>query len=170
MRVAAAILAFAVGLNFQTESSVAQGSNGLSFTGMAIDPAMPVEVSADELSVSQTDGSAVFSGNVSVAQGVLRMTASRIEIAYGEEATDGRREISRLIASGGVTLVTPAEAAEAESAEYSIADGTVTMTGSVLLTQGTNAISGDRLLIDLESGTGSITGRVRTTLQAGGQN
>ncbi len=98
------------------------------------------------------------------------MTASRIEIAYGEEATDGRREISRLIASGGGTRVTPTEAAEAESAEYSIADGTVTMTGSVLLTQGTNAISGDRLLIDLESGTGSITGRVRTTLQAGGQN
>jgi lipopolysaccharide export system protein LptA len=42
------------------------------------------------------------------------------------------------------------------------------MTGNVLLTQELNAVSGDRLSIDLETGTGVVEGRVRTVLRSGG--
>lgn len=149
--------------------AVAQESN-LAFGGMAIDADAPVEMSADQLSVNQADGTAIFSGNVRVAQGDLKMTAGEMRIEYSEETEGQDRRISRLIASGGVTLVTPTEAAEAAEAVYSIEDGTISMSGSVLLTQGPNAISGDKLTIDLESGAGNIEGRVRTTLQSGGSN
>jgi len=154
---------------FGTASAPWAQSGGLAFSGMAIDPGLPVEVSADNLSVSQADGSALFSGNVEVAQGELVMTAGSIRIDYAENA-EGRREITRLLADGGVTMVTPTEAAEADEAVYSIADGTVTLTGNVLVVQSVNAISGDRMVIDLASGEGRIEGRVRTTIQAGGGN
>ena len=36
------------------------------------------------------------------------------------------------------------------------------MTGDVLLTQGANALSSERLRIDLNAGTGALEGRVRT--------
>lgn len=147
-------------------TAAAQGA-GVAFAGMAIDPAAPVEISADALSVSQTDGTAIFDGNVMIAQGALRMTAARVEIDYG---ADGSREIARLLAEGGVTLVTDTESAEARSAVYAIAEGTVTLTGDVLLVQGPSAISGDRLVVDLATGTGRMEGRVRTTLQAGDGN
>ena len=41
------------------------------------------------------------------------------------------------------------------------------MTGDVILTQGQNALSSDSLTIDLNSGTGSLSGRVRTVFQTG---
>lgn len=151
-----------------TASIAGAQSTTLAFGDMAIDPDMPIELSADQLSVSQPDGVATFSGDVRVAQGDLRMTAAEMVIEYVEGADGARNRISRLLASGGVTVVTPAEAAEAQEAVYSIDAGTVVMTGEVLLTQGANAISGDKLTIDLVAGTGSFEGRVRTVLQGGG--
>ena len=40
----------------------AQGAQ-VGFGGIKADPTLPVEVSADELNVNQTDGSASFTGN-----------------------------------------------------------------------------------------------------------
>ena len=70
--------------------------------------------------------------------------------------------ISSLQATGGVTFVTASDAVEAQEASYSVADGTVQLSGDVILTQGQNAISGERLLVDLNSGQGRMEGRVRT--------
>ncbi|WP_420353073.1 hypothetical protein [Paenirhodobacter sp.] len=41
------------------------------------------------------------------------------------------------------------------------------MTGDVVLKQGPNVMSGQKLMVDLRSGTGRMDGRVRTILQPG---
>ena len=56
---------------------------------------------------------------------------------------------------------------EAREAVYDVAAGTVEMTGDVLLTQAENVLSGQRLTVDLRTGTGQMDGRVRTILQPG---
>ena len=127
----------------------------------AADPSAPVEVTSDSLSVDQATGAAVFTGNVTIGQGDLRVQAGEVEVRY-DEATGG---IARLLATGGVTLATPSEAAEAREADYDLGSGTLTMTGEVLLTQGPSAISGDRLVVDLNAGTARMEGNVRTILQ-----
>ncbi len=137
----------------------AQSANIAVGTG-AFDASLPVEVTADELSVDQSTGEAVFDGNVLVVQGEVRLSAGKVTIEYAEEGSENA--ISRLLASGGVTFVTTSDAAEARDAVYSVADGTVTLSGEVLLTQGQNAIAGDRLVVDLDSGNGRMEGRVRT--------
>lgn len=43
------------------------------------------------------------------------------------------------------------------------------MTGDVLLTQGESVMSGQKLSVNLRSGTGQMDGRVRTILQPGTQ-
>ena len=98
----------------------------------------------------------------------MKLSAGKVAVSY-EAGKDGARgKISSLHATGGVTLASPAEAAEADEAIYDVAGHTVTMTGKVLLTQGPNVISGDNLIVDLTTGTGTMQGRVRTTLQSGG--
>ena len=141
-------------------AAVAQGASIALGTG-AFDAGLPVEVTADEFIVDQSSGQAQFKGNVLVVQGDVRMSAGIVTIEYTQE--DGAaNSISRLLASGGVTFVTTTDAAEAKDAVYSVAEGTVTMSGDVILTQGQNAIAGDRLVVNLSSGNGRMEGRVRT--------
>ncbi|MFD2173123.1 lipopolysaccharide transport periplasmic protein LptA [Rhodobacter lacus] len=144
-------------------ASVAQQ---VAFAGLRTDTSEPVEVTADSLAVNQTDGNAVFTGNVLITQGPMRLKAERVQVQYGSA---DRRSISELQASGGVTLVTAAEAAESREAVYDVAKGAVVMTGDVILTQGENVLSGQRLDVDLKTGTGTMQGRVRTILQPGPQ-
>lgn len=133
------------------------------FGGIRQDPTQPVEISADSLRVNQTDGTAVFTGNVIAVQGDLRLVAGEVQVDY----TEGGDGIERLRASGGVTLVNATDAAEGREAVYTPASGQIVMTGDVLLTQGRNAISGQRLVIDLRSGTGVMEGRVQTIFTPG---
>lgn len=128
------------------------------FGGLAQDPTAPVSVDADSLSVSQTDGTATFTGNVRVAQGEMRLQAAEVRVVYGE----AEGEIRSLDATGGVTLANGGVAAQAQQATYAIASGTVVMTGDVVLTQGQSTIAGQKLLIDLQGGTGTMEGRVQT--------
>ena len=98
-------------------------------------------------------------------QGDLQLTADRVRVEYGDSEP---REIERIHAFDNVTLISPTEAAEGQEAVYEVATQTVVMTGDVVLTQELNAVSGDRLVIDLETGAGVVEGRVRTVLRSGG--
>jgi lipopolysaccharide export system protein LptA len=65
-------------------------------------------------------------------------------------------------------VVNATDAAEAAAADYTIATGEVVMTGGVLMTQGQAAIKGERLVINLKTGTGRMEGGVTTTFTPGG--
>ncbi|MGR3514638.1 MAG: lipopolysaccharide transport periplasmic protein LptA [Paracoccaceae bacterium] len=138
---------------FSQSANIALGTSGF-------DASLPVEVTADQFSIDQSSGEAVFDGNVLIVQGEVRLSAGKVTIEYAEEGAENA--IARLLASGGVTFVTSGDAAEARDAVYSVAQGTVTLSGDVLLTQGRNAIAGDRLVVNLSSGNGLMEGRVRT--------
>ncbi|MGI9389499.1 MAG: LptA/OstA family protein [Boseongicola sp.] len=146
--------------------ALAQGAT-INLGSGAFDSGQPVEVSADALSVDQSTGQAVFDGNVLVVQGEVRLSAERVEIEYATGEEGGPNGIEQLKASGGVTFVTSTDAAEAREAVYSIASSSVILSGGVLLTQGATAISGDRLVVDLNNGSGRMEGRVRTVINAG---
>lgn len=144
--------------------SVAQTSIG--FGGVQHDSSQPIEVTSDSLRVDQTTGNAIFSGNVIVIQGDLRMAAGEVSVIYG---TDETQQIREVLATGGVLLTRGQDAAEGAQAEYSVETGHVFLSGDVLVTQGRTTIAGDRLNIDLNTGNGTVEGRVRTILQPAGQ-
>lgn len=133
--------------------------------GITTDPDAAVEVAADNLSVDQATGTAVFSGNVLIGQGDLRISAARAQVVY-DSATGN---IARFVASGGVTFATTSEAAEAQEADYDLMNGQLILTGGVILTQGPSALTAERMIIDVASGNARMEGRVRTIFQQGSE-
>lgn len=131
--------------------------------GIRADSGAPVEVAADNLTVDQSSGTAVFTGNVLIGQGDLRLSAGTVQVIYSEATGD----IARLVASDGVTFVTATEAAEAQSAIYDLATGVMTLKGSVLLTQGASALSAENMTVNVNTGSAQMSGRVRTVFQQG---
>jgi len=146
--------------------TAANAQTNIDLGGISADPKAPVEVSADNLSVDQDSGTAVFSGNVVIGQGDLRLSAGSVRVVYSDSTGD----IAQLLLTDGVTLVTDSEAAEAATADYNLTTGILTLSGSVLLTQGASALSAEQMTIDLNSGRAQMSGRVRTVFQQDGNN
>jgi lipopolysaccharide export system protein LptA len=157
------VIALLVGL---ASASPVFAQTNINLGAISADPSAAVEISADNLSVDQDTGTAVFSGNVVIGQGALRLSAGSVRVVYAEETGD----IAQLMASGGVTFVTDTQAAEAASADYNLTTGQLTLSGNVLLSQGASARSADKRTVDLTSGTAQMSGRVRTVFQQDGGN
>lgn len=131
----------------------------IEFKGLQQDSSLPVNVASDKLSVDQSSGQATFDGNVVVTQGGMTIKAANARV---ENNPDGSG-IAKLYFSGRVSFATATEAAEADDAVYTVASGEVVMTGDVLLTQGATTIAGQKLVYDLNAGTGQMEGRVQTS-------
>jgi lipopolysaccharide export system protein LptA len=129
------------------------------------DSTQPIEIVSDSLAIDQAARKATFAGKVEAGQGEMRLTADKIVVSYAGEggggndsSAPGTGKIDRLRAEGDVFLSNGAETAKGDWADYDVAAGKVTMGGDVVLTQGENAISGQSLTIDLNAGTGEISG------------
>jgi lipopolysaccharide export system protein LptA len=153
----------ATGLLSLAGVSLAQEAR-IAFGDLAQDTTLPVEVTAETFAVNNSDGTAVFTGNVVVVQGEMKLSAAEVRVAYNQDQT----AIDQLIASGGVTIVNLGDAAEAREAVYTIESGQIVLTGDVLLTQGPSAMAGQKLTVNLKDGTGLMEGRVTTTFVPGG--
>lgn len=132
--------------------------------GTASDSTAPIQVESETLSVSQDDGAAIFEGSVLIEQDEMRLTAARVQVVYDEDQS----RIERLEATGGVTLVSGEDAAEAERADYAVEDGDLLLSGNVLLVRGLSTISAERMRINVDAGTAVMEGRVRTLLTQDG--
>lgn len=156
------IAAMAAALAAAFAGGAAAQQSGSPFGGFKHDSAAPIEITADSLEVRQAEGVAIFQGQVVAGQGTLRLTAQRLEVRYveggGDGAAEGSGDIDSLRAEGDVFLTSGAETASGQWADYDVARGFVTMGGGVTLTQGDNAIRGERLSVDLNAGTGRIEG------------
>ena len=126
----------------------------------------PLEIVSDSFSISQSNGTAEFLGNVVVGQGDMRLSAGKILVEYTTATDNQAGAIGRMIATGGVTLVNGAEAAEANTATYEVSDKLIILEGNVLVTQGQSALSGQKFTINLASGSANFEGRVKTIFQA----
>jgi len=149
---------FAFALALST-AAVGQGTE-VEFGSGTDNSGQPVEVTAESLSFDQDAGTALFRGEVLIVQGDMRMRGDEVNVRYGPDA-GGETEIKRLEASGNVLFVSGGDAAESQSAVYTLEDGVVVMTGDVLLTRPDSAIAGDTLTVNVDDGNAVMEGRVR---------
>ncbi len=145
---------------FLTASAFAQGTT-VGFGSGRDNSDDPIEVTAENLMIDQDKGTALYTGNVIAGQGDMRLLAPRVLVI----ANDDQSEVEKMEARGGVTLISGEDAAEAEEADFLVAEDIVLLRGDVLMTQGLNAITSDEAVIDNADGTAVLTGRVKSIFQ-----
>jgi lipopolysaccharide export system protein LptA len=126
----------------------------------------PIDLTADRLEVQDRADRAIFAGNVHVKQDQLTLDTSRLTVAY---SSSGGVQIKRLDASGGVTVRSPSETARGAFGIYDLDRKLITLVGNVVLQRQGSQLSGQRLVIDLDSGRAVIDGGPAGVGQSGGR-
>lgn len=148
-----------LGLLILSTKAFAQNAS-LSLSGASHDINLPVEITANSLSINQSSNSATFEGTAYVGQGSLRLSADKIVVSYNQDTG----KVTSIEATGKVVFTNGEDIAEAENAVYKIDNGILKMTGSVLLIQGKTTISGNYLDMDILRNIANLSGNVKTTL------
>jgi lipopolysaccharide export system protein LptA len=125
----------------------------------------PVDITADELEVFNTECQAIWRGNAEALQDTSRLRADVLKIynktgpAKPGAATGGNcGELDRMEAQGSVYYVTPQQRVRGNAGVYSAAAETITITGDVVAVQGQNVLRGERMVINTRTGQGQMQG------------
>jgi lipopolysaccharide export system protein LptA len=128
----------------------------------------PIDIEADALEVNDQKKTAVFKGNVSATQGEFNLRAKEIHVSYASKAKGavttasadaaaglpgGSNDITQIDAKGKVFVTNKKDmTATSEWAVFDVPKQQVTLGGDVVLSQGTNTITGEKLVVDLKTG------------------
>jgi lipopolysaccharide export system protein LptA len=136
----------------------------------------PVDVTADRIEVQDRADRALFVGNVHATQAELTLDTDRLTVAYsskpgatGGSTAGGGVQIHRLDAAGGVVVHSPSETAKGDLGIYDLDRKLITIIGNVRLTQRDNVVTGQRLVINLDSGRAVIDGGPPGVNSSGGR-
>ena len=125
---------------------------------------LPLEIRSKELNIEQNTGRATFSGNVIATQGNLILTELTLVVEYAVKNSRMTSEMEKLTANKDVTIVSETQSAVANKMVYDVMSEKIIMTGDVILKEGLSATSGDRLTINLNTGSRRMEGNVRTLI------
>lgn len=132
------------------------------FTALAHAQSAPfIDISADDSEVFDDEGRLVYRGDVNILRGDARLRADEVVAYYTRQSGEGlagRASIQRIVAAGDVFYVTPAEIARGDRGVYDLEAGTIELTGSVVLTQGCNVSTGERLIANIDGGGARLSG------------
>jgi lipopolysaccharide export system protein LptA len=104
----------------------------------------PVAMQADQLDVDVGAGTAVFTGNVSLAKGDLHVSCPRIEVKF-----DTTPHVSWARGSGGVSADVRGVHAEAPEVELDLTKQVLELRGGVRLTRGQGWLQAEKASIDI---------------------
>ncbi len=115
------------------------------------DSTLPIEIVADRLTVEQSEGRAIFVGNVLAEQGEMLLRADQLIVYYvqGEDGAASQQAIRRIEVEGNVTIASAEETAVGDAGFYDVTGEMIELSGNVVLTRDANVIRGDLLEIDV---------------------
>jgi len=117
----------------------------------------PVDISADDFEAFDAQGMGVYTGDVNVVRGNVRLRADRLEAYYVRRETGGP-ELQRIVAEGDVFYITEDEIARGDRGTYDLTEEVIELMGSVVLTQGCNVSTGEYLHAELANGVARLEG------------
>lgn len=149
-------------------AAYAQSSAGDLFAGFQTQSSDPVEVNSETLEVYD-DGKqriTVFSGGVTVTRGNTVLKAAEITL-YSPLESESADAFTRIEATGKIWVNAGNQTVTGEDAVVDMASETITVSGGVVLTQGTNILTGTRLVINLATGRARVEGSTRGVFSPG---
>ena len=167
----AAALAAAVSVG--VGAAPAQNGPPNALQGFSQNRDQPVKIDAANLEVRDKDKVATFGGNVHLVQGDTTMRCKTLVVFYDQDAAPGtpapgtmkaaapatpggNQSIKRLEAKGGVIVTQKDQTATGDNGVFDMKANTVTLRGSVVISQGKNVVRGDRLVVNLTTGVSNV--------------
>ncbi|VAX04901.1 hypothetical protein MNBD_ALPHA03-691 [hydrothermal vent metagenome] len=141
----------------QVQAKVQAGAKTEFDTNAPVNISKDVDISADELEANLRKDIVIFVGNVVIRQKELTLNSDRVTVFYQNSANE-KPSISRIDASGAVTLTTKTETITATWGIYDFADRIITLGGKVILKRDDGEINGTRLVYNLDTGLITIEG------------
>ena len=185
--VAAASILLAIAPSAMAQPNGSKGQPN-ALQGFSQNRNQPVQIEAGALEVRDKDKVATFSGNVKVVQGDTVMRSKALVVFYeGQQQQPGAQtmkaatpgpggssQISRLEATGGVTVNQKDQTATGDKALFDMKLNTVTLMGNVVVSQGQNVMRGDKLVVNLTTGVSQViagpSSQVRVLMQSSGSS
>lgn len=126
----------------------------------------PITISSDTFQADLNAKTGVYSGNVLINQGDMKLRANNVKLSTINSKLD------KVMASGNVVVDSPKSGIiTGDNGIYSVGPRTVVMTGNVVLKKGKDVMRGCQLTVNLNTGQavlgscgktpGSTTGRVQ---------
>lgn len=124
----------------------------------------PVRIQAASLEVREKEKVATFSGDVHVMQGDTDMRCNVLVVYYEEGASKGTgpktaqpglgdsSQIRRMEARGNVVITQKDQIATSDRGDFDMHNNAVTLSGNVMVTNGQDVMSGERLVVNLTNG------------------
>jgi lipopolysaccharide export system protein LptA len=156
--------AYLVGLALLTVAAAAQQTT---FTKGMLNPDAPIDVSADNFEADANAKTAVYTGNVIVHQGEVRMRANTMRAQFVDNKPN------KITAHGKVVIDAPSGVATGDTGVYDVNPRIITLSGNVVLTKDKNVMRGQQLVVNLITGLATFdggkgrTGRVQALFQSG---
>jgi len=141
--------------------------------GLSMDSDQPVRIESNTLEVRDKIRQATFAGDVKLTQGDTTIKCKVLVVFYedtaapskkgpapapaaGQPAQKNSQKIKRAECKGDVFVVQKDQRASGDNAVFDVKSNTVTITGSVVLTQGPTVTRGDRMVSNLTTGITNI--------------
>jgi lipopolysaccharide export system protein LptA len=141
--------------------------------GFQMNRDQPVKIESNTLEVRDKSREATFSGSVKLTQGDTILQCQTLVIFYedtpppaqgkkGQQPAQksggpGRgQQIKRAEAKGDVLVTQKDQTAKGDTGIFEMKSNTVTLIGNVVVTQGTNVLRGDRMVVNLTTGVSTV--------------
>jgi lipopolysaccharide export system protein LptA len=154
-----------------------QQSSG-AMQGFQVNRDQPVKIESATLEVRDKQHQATFAGNVKLTQGETTIQCKSLVVFYEDNAPaapaasakgapapaatakaaapapglGGNQQIKRVEAKGDVLVTQKDQTAKGDNGVYDTKNNSITLTGNVVVTQGINVLTGERLVADLTTG------------------
>jgi len=138
---------------------------GLSFTSKK----EPIEITSEKLDFDYKKKRTVFRGDVEVVQGDVHLRTDAMTVDYDQ--VGDKQALKEVTADGHVTIVQGTKKATGNHAVFDQSKRTMVLTGDAVLEEGTNQVSGDRIVVHPDDSRMEVLGenrRVKVVLFPGG--
>jgi lipopolysaccharide export system protein LptA len=147
---------------------------GSAMQGIQLNRDQPVKIESDALEVRDKSRQATFMGNVKLTQGETILQSKLLIIFYEDTSAaapaqkksaaaaqkgatvPGGQQIKRAEAKGDVRVTQKDQTAKGDNGVFDVKTNSVTLTGNVVVTQGTNVLRGDRMVVNLDTGVARV--------------
>lgn len=132
--------------------AVAASAQQTTFSKGMLNPDVPIEVSADNFVADANAKTGVYTGNVVIHQGEVKMRANTVRAQFVENKPN------RIVAAGHVVIDAPSGIATGDNGIYEVNPRVITLTGNVVLTKDKNVMRGQQLVVNLITGLATLDG------------